>query len=690
MRLGGYELLGKIGEGGAGTVYRALAPDGATVAVKVLRSDAAVAASRFERERRLLGSLGEAEGFVPLLDAGKTDECAYLVMPFLDGGTLRARLEKGPLPIEETLELGRVLGRALGEAHARGIVHRDVKPENVIFTRAGKPLLADLGLAKHFDRNAQGASRSVAISAAGSFLGTASYMAPEQARDAASAGPEADVYALGAVLYECLAGGPAFVGDTVVELLRKIESAHFEPLAARRREAPAWLVAAIERALSRDPAKRPPDGHAFARTLAPRARRSRALAAGTALLLLLGAVLLGRDLFRRREAREHLEHGIAAYRTRANELARDELTRALALDPDLVEARVWLVMARTRLGIAARDEGDAVVALAPGMAQSWCARGALRTSLGDFAGAIADHTKALELDPTLIASWGDRALAHWKKGNLADAAADASKAIELDPRRVFAWIMRGSVRASQGDYAGAIADETRAIEIDPRVADGWRNRALARGWSGDTAGEIADETRAIALSPENATAWSNRGLARGKQGDLEGAIADLTRATELDSRLAVSWAACGRARLQAGDAAGAVADESRALEIEPGLVMAWSDRGSARARLGDSPGAREDFERAIAIDPRFSFGWMMLGSLAFERGELDLAIQDETRAIQIEPGFANAWLDRAGALGKKGDTAGAIADYERFLELVPGDARVPTVREQLARLRGGR
>src|SRR5205814_1214479 len=140
--------------------------------------------ARFAREERLLASLGEAEGFVPLLETGVAAEGPFFVMPLLAGGTLRDRLEAGRLDFEETLAIARSLAVALGWAHERGVIHRDVKPENILFASRGtapggwgRPLLADLGVAKHFGAGATG---SESITEPGAFLGTPVYMAPEQ------------------------------------------------------------------------------------------------------------------------------------------------------------------------------------------------------------------------------------------------------------------------------------------------------------------------------------------------------------------------------------------------------------------------------------------------------------------------------------------------------------------------------
>ncbi|MBX3470204.1 MAG: serine/threonine protein kinase, partial [Planctomycetes bacterium] len=249
MRVGGFEVLSTIGRGGAGVVLHARAPNGAEVALKVLHARAPERLARFERERAVLASLGEAEGFVPLLQAGHDPHHGpFLVMPLVSGGTLRDRLRRGPLPLTETVRVGLELAETLGRAHARGIVHRDLKPENVLFTQDGRALVADLGLAKLLEDDVgQGLSRT------GEMRGTVGYMAPEQA-DAKHASPAADVFALGAILYECLAGRPAFEGETPLAVLERVAADTRAPLAGAAPSAPRWLVAVVERALHPDPA----------------------------------------------------------------------------------------------------------------------------------------------------------------------------------------------------------------------------------------------------------------------------------------------------------------------------------------------------------------------------------------------------------------------------------------------------
>jgi hypothetical protein len=295
-RLGPYEVVDELGRGGMGVVYRAHGPDGREVAVKLLPRSLARHGSleRFQREARLQARLGEADGFVPLLDTGEAPEGLYLVMPLLPGGSLRARIEAGPLSIVDAVALTRTIAAAVGRAHAQGIVHRDLKPENVLFTADEKPLVSDLGLAKHFRHDVSGASLSVALSKTGEMRGTAGYMAPEQIADAAKVGPPADVFALGAILYELLAGTPPFEGGSMLELLAKNESSSYERLAERRKDAPAWLDRLVARALRHDPAQRFADGAELARALDERGGKGlRAPLLAGAIVVVAGAIALG-------------------------------------------------------------------------------------------------------------------------------------------------------------------------------------------------------------------------------------------------------------------------------------------------------------------------------------------------------------------------------------------------------------
>jgi serine/threonine protein kinase/lipoprotein NlpI len=632
--IGPYTPVRAIAEGGMGRVFEATGPRGERVAVKVLKSNDPHFLARFERERRLLAELGETEGFVPLLDTGTSPGGPYLVMPFLEGGSLRDRLATGPLPAGEVLALGVALAQALGRAHERGIVHRDLKPENVLFAGSGpgsRPLIADLGLAKHL-----AATGSPSITGRSTAGGTFGYMAPEQLEDMKSVGPAADVFSLGATLYECLAGAPPF-GRGVLTYVDSIASGPPRPLHELGVSAPAELEAAIQSALQTDPARRPADGHAFARVLrATKALSSSRLGPRLVAVALGGALAVGLVL---------------AWPARATRPAAGSDPPRSAVAPRLAPKT------------ASSDSETA---------RSLSDRSVAHFKANRFDEAIADTNRAIELDPSFAGAWHNRGAARFAKGDDDGAAADITRAIELDPSLADAWRSRGTLRRKKRDFEGSIADLTRAIELEPGNAQAWAERGSTREWKGDLEGAFTDASRAIELDPALGGAWLLRGASRFRTNDFSGALADLTRGVELDPMIADGWLNLGVARLNQSDYPGAIEAETRAIELAPGFPLAWANRGAARIGTHELEGAIADETKAIELDPTTAAAWLRRGQARLQRQEFLEAIVDETKAIELAPENPQAWDLRGSARLDAGDRAGAGADFEQVLRIDPG------------------
>lgn len=265
--LGGrYKVQRRIGSGGMADVYEVSHVHlGSPFAAKVLRSDRETSVRRFLREARLLAQL-KSDHIVTVFDvSGADDETPFYIMELLNGQDLRCLLAATPEP-----SLGRAVKivsdacLGLSVAHVAGVVHRDLKPENLFVTHrdSGEELvkLLDFGVAKA----AEGTSTEH-----GALIGTVRYMAPEQIEHAGIVSPRADVRGLGAILYECLAGRPPHVADSVERLLFKVLNERIEPVRTHRPNVPAELDAIILRALERDPSRRFPTARAFAEALRP-------------------------------------------------------------------------------------------------------------------------------------------------------------------------------------------------------------------------------------------------------------------------------------------------------------------------------------------------------------------------------------------------------------------------------------
>jgi serine/threonine-protein kinase len=258
-----FELFEPIGEGGMGTVYRAHdRARGEPVALKIVRVPDEQADARFEREAAALADLSHP-GIVRYVAHGFTGSGErWLAMELLSGVTLADRLGRGALGVRDTLALGRGMASALGAAHAGGLVHRDVKPGNV-FLEGGsvsRVKVLDFGLAR--------GPGGPAVTRAGSLLGTPSYMAPEQVRGARAVDARADVFALGALLFECLAGRAAFAGADTEAVLTKVLLEQPPPARELAPAIPAALEALLATMLRKDPEGRPRDAGVVERELA--------------------------------------------------------------------------------------------------------------------------------------------------------------------------------------------------------------------------------------------------------------------------------------------------------------------------------------------------------------------------------------------------------------------------------------
>src|SRR5215468_281750 len=261
MKLGPYEILSSLGTGGMGEVYRArdarLERD---VAIKVLPahlSSDPVRKQRFEREAKTISSLNHPHICV-LHDIGHQDGMDYLVMECVEGETLEKRLEKGPLPLEQVVKIGAEVADALDKAHRSGVVHRDLKPGNIMLTSTGAKLL-DFGLAKPVTlavaATVTASAKDSPVTEEGTIVGTFQYMSPEQVGGREVDG-RSDIFSLGAVLYEMVTGKKAFEGKSQLSVASAILEKEPEPISAIKPMTPAVLDHAVKKCLAKAPDER--------------------------------------------------------------------------------------------------------------------------------------------------------------------------------------------------------------------------------------------------------------------------------------------------------------------------------------------------------------------------------------------------------------------------------------------------
>jgi tetratricopeptide (TPR) repeat protein/predicted Ser/Thr protein kinase len=547
--LGRYQLQGEVARGGMGAVYKALDPvSGRTVALKVLLGDRHD--PRIVQEVRSLARL-QHPGIVAFHDHAEDQGRAFLVMEWVEGETLRQRLHReGPLPLAQALEATAELCDALRHAHERGVLHRDLKPQNVLVTPEGTLKLIDFGLGKVA---AQSQTRRMeSLTEPGDVLGSPAYMPPEQAKgDKEAMGPRSDVYGLGATLYALLTGRPPFKGETPVNLLYAVVGKDPDPPSRFRPGLPPEVDAVVLRCL----AKRPEDRYASVGALQEELESLRGQAADATPSpyvpgrwwpagVAAGCIVLGLS---------------AAVTWGGSPSLASPTPHPLAQRPSSAPS----TPARSEFEMTC-DEAQAAL------------------KVGRYADAQRAFDQAIRLDPTQAGAYYGRGLARHYLRDAKGAMNDYEGAIQLDPQHVDAHHKLGLELGQAGDYTQALQHLEEALRLDPDHAQAHCHRAYTLGKLGDWEGAVAGYTDALALNPSNVTWWVNRANARTRARDYRGAIDDCGRALDLDPKLPLALLARGTAKGSLGDHLGAASDFERALELKPDLVEAR--RNLARAR----------------------------------------------------------------------------------------------------------
>jgi len=719
-RVGPYAIERELGRGAAGAVFRARAADGAPVALKLLFGSAAepTRRRRFQTEVKALGRLRH-RGVVRVLDHGEHEGRPYLVMELVEGASLEDRLERVErLPPAEAARVAEDVARALAHAHAAGVVHRDVKPGNVLLAPDRAARLTDFGLALDLD-----ASQS-RLSKTGMLLGSPAFWAPEQAHgrlDAMDA--RTDVYGVGGLLYAGLTGRPPCSGGSLAEAIAALEA----PLVRPRELTPdvdPELERICLRCLEKAPEDRYPSAEALAADLAAwrlgrplRGRRRGPAAAVAVAVVAAGGLAAAAIVAAGRSAtppdptatpagaatgdvsaeppdpaRPLLKRAAAALDADDVEAALAAFEEALALDPDRAKAHAGKAVALDRSGrtAAAGVAARRALELDPDVYEGHLVLGKVATSAGDTEAALAAFSRAAASeDDDGLAPWC-LALLHEHRGDLSAALAAMDDALAKRPERVEWLRFRADLRARVGDATGTVEDAERIAALDPGPGS-LRELAVARWTAGDARGALADARRAVALGADaEPRAWAVQAAALEALGDLRGARAAAERALALDPPGEIRLQVLGVLLNVAGaleDLEALVAAADAILRLDPDRHMVRYNRAAARGRLDDVAGALADYDRFLAAVPDSADAYYNRGRLLLEEGRPADALRDLDRCLELEPGAGDVLSLRGEARLALGDRRGAQVDLEACLRASPPNAAwVPDVRRELAAL----
>lgn len=712
-----YEILGKLGQGGMGVVYRARDLRlGWLVAVKGLPPADGEAVARFRREARVAADLNHPH-IVQVYDVETDGDQCFLTMELVDGGPLT----RSVLPPRRAVEAILQAAEGLQFAHDRGVVHRDIKPDNLLEDSGGRVRIADFGLAREV--------KGPKLSRTGAVLGTPAYMSPEQARGE-SVDARSDQYSLGATLHALVTGSPPFEAVDVHQMLAKVigetpaapaglpkdlrtillKSLEKDP---RRRYGSVREMAADLRAWleGRPISARPPGPiHRFRLHLA----RRRGLwltgvAAAIAAAGLAGMVWIPK--LRAREAElaararlKPLEDAVRDARPylyiegfdnlRAKRARVREALEALRKDPDLSDrasAMTTIGMAHHFLGDDAEAERALVraVRLDPRDGTSTLALGRLLMERA-FAALITGRPDP-EGRREVAAQWGKRALEALsgpatEEAGLDRALAEAYRAAAAnDAGRLKERCREGLERF--GDGVGTeefhllrstierdpIPSLDRALKRRPHYAAAALLRSVHREGRGDLEGALADVESVIRLAPGSAEAHNNRGLFLWAKGDPRSALVSLDEAIRLDGRLAAAYANRADVRRLLGDPAGAQEDARKALDLYPRFAQAHAALAGIWIDRDDSGAAATEIALALEIDPQNAAARFHRGVLRLRGGEAREALADFDALVEAMPAHRKPAVlrARAEAKGKLGDFAGALRDLDAAIAADP-------------------
>jgi TolB-like protein/Flp pilus assembly protein TadD len=724
-KLGPYEVLGALGAGGMGEVYRARDPRlERDVAIKVLPGEMAAdpqALARFEREAKAVAALSHPN-ILAIHDFGREGGVAYAVMELLEGETLRSRIARSALPVAKVIEIGAAIADGLSAAHSKGIIHRDLKPANLFLTADGRVKILDFGLAQTMRAAGMGHEDST-MTAQGIVMGTVGYMSPEQVRgDAVDS--RTDIFALGCVLYEMAAAKRAFQRETAPQTMAAILEA--EPPALGQ-PLPEELGRVIRHCLEKQPQQRFQSAHDVAFALrAGTARRAapplpvRWVAVAAAVLVAAGAVYWLVSRPRGIDSLAVLPFDNASHDPNTDYLSAgitETLTDSLAQLPGLrvmshnSAARMKNAdagRAGKELGVrsvlmgSVRQQGDAVaiaVELVDTRDGSHIWGEHFNRKSADLQAVEEEISREIAGRLQMkLAGADQQRLAKRQTGNpeayqlylrglydahkatfdgLHRAEEYFRQALALDPN--YALVYSGMAEmyfvaydwqiSPAESYPKGIAAARKALELDPTLASphatiGFFQAVCDRDW----AAAEREARRAVELDSRNAWAHATLGFVLTFQGRFDEAIAESHKATELDPLDSVNGTSYGLVQYLSHHFDTAEEDLRKVAEMEPGFFWVHVWRGAALIRLGRAKEALAEHEKARQDDdnsesaPALAYGYAAVG----EREKAEALIDDLARQSRQGRYIEVYWL--AAACARLGDKDRAFQFLEQTAE----------------------
>ncbi len=619
QQFGNYRLTRRLGQGAFASVYlgQHIRISTQRAAIKILHL-IDVDINKFQQEAETTATLVHPN-IVRLFDFDLRNDVPFLVMDYAPSGSLFARHARGTrVPLATIAQYAEQIARALQYAHNKNVIHRDVKPENILVGPNDELLLGDFGIAV--------ISRTGRTTLQASFGtgGTPLYMAPEMFKGR----PEkaSDQYSLAIMVYQWLSGDPPFTEGDAIQL--GFQHTFVDPLPLREKVASIPLAAetVVMKALAKDARSRYSSIEEFASLLSSALTNSAKLTPSPESNR--PRVQLGQspaDTSNTKSDKQWFNEAETARQAKRYEEAIKAYTHALDLNPNY--------------------------------ALAYHNRGLAYYELRQFSNALADYGRAIAISPRAATYYINRGnVYHNELKDYEKALADYTKAIDLEPDDAFAYNHRGNTYCALKQYNKALTDLNRAIALDARFALAYSNRGLVYYELKDYTHALSDYQHALQLEPKDAFAWNGCGLVYYELKQYEKALEHYNKAIEINANSAAYYLNRGNVyHNQLKQYEKALADYGRAVELEPRYALAYNHRGNTYNSLKQYEKALADLNQALILDPNLSFAYGNRAYALEMRKEYQRALQDYERALQLDP--ANTWAresrDRVARLIKK-------------------------------------
>ena len=683
-----YKIISGVGHGGMGIVYKALDTVlDRKVALKLISSQGVHTheARRFFQEAKAIAQL-EHPNIVRLLEVGASP-VNYFTMEYIEGKTLNVLINEGQIKMPEAVHYIQKAALALHDAHKKKIIHRDVKPSNIMINQDNELKIMDFGLAKmtSVDPN---------LSETGDIFGTPKYMSPEQATGK-TVDKRTDIYSLGATFYETLTGQAPFTGEQTFNILYQVINDDPVPPRKLNPEIPKDLETICLKCIAKDPEARYKSCKMLARDLQNfleqrsilakpsswtgtflkfLARNALAIFLTLNILLAWSATAAGYFYFTDRRQKD-LEQAQAKWDQAKAEIS-GELSKALvALNPlhrrykELQQDRDWLDGLHSILGTVKDLRGIPLNETPIPVLELYGIIYGVSRKPEEYQKALEIYNWILKNDPRNYRIFINRGNLYFQRKLYEKAEQDYNQAIQIDPQNALAYSNRGILYHKLERHQEAQKDLDQAIQLTPEDADLYVTRG--NFYTNQKLYQKAEQDyqKSLTLAPLKAEAYANFGLLRLYQLQFSEAIKHFNRAVQLGDNSAEVYNNRGMAHQSESHTEDAMKDYNQALQLKPKYAKALHNRGLLNHGLKRYEEAKQDYDKAIEFDPDHVLAYMDRGALFYEQGKYTQAELDYNKAVQLAPELPSPYINRGSLYFKFKQYQKAIADWEKAQKL---------------------